>query len=317
MTRPTRRLALHTLAAGAVLAILPLQSAHAAGSPPRVALIMKSLANEFFQTMQDGAKAHQKEHAADYTLIANGIKDETDTAAQIKIVQQMLVEKVDAIVIAPADSKALVPVLKEAADKGVIVVNIDNKLDDAALKEKGFVVPFVGPDNRKGAKLVGDYLAKQLKAGDKVGILEGVSTTFNAQQRTAGFQDAMKAVGASVVGVQSGQWEMDKGNTVASAMLREHPDLKALLCGNDNMALGAVAAVKTAGKAGKVLVVGYDNISAIKPMLDDGRVLATADQFAAKQAVFGIETALKAIKEKKTQKDLQPVVETQVVLVKK
>jgi ribose transport system substrate-binding protein len=229
----------------------------------------------------------------------------------------MLVEKVDAIVIAPADSKALVPVLKEAADKGVIVVNIDNKLDDAALKEKGFVVPFVGPDNRKGAKLVGDYLAKQLKAGDKVGILEGVSTTFNAQQRTAGFQDAMKAVGASVVGVQSGQWEMDKGNTVASAMLREHPDLKALLCGNDNMALGAVAAVKTAGKAGKVLVVGYDNISAIKPMLADGRVLATADQFAAKQAVFGIETALKAIKEKKTQKDLQPVVETQVVLVKK
>jgi ribose transport system substrate-binding protein len=316
MTRSTRRFALHTLAAGAALAMLPLQFAHAAGAP-RVALIMKSLANEFFQTMQDGAKAHQKDHAAEYTLIANGIKDETDTAAQIKIVQQMLVEKVDAIVIAPADSKALVPVLKEAADKGVIVVNIDNKLDDAALKEKGFVVPFVGPDNRKGAKLVGDYLAKQLKAGDKVGILEGVSTTFNAQQRTAGFQDAMKAVGAQVVGVQSGQWEMDKGNTVASAMLREHPDLKALLCGNDNMALGAVAAVKIAGKTGKVLVVGYDNISAIKPMLDDGRVLATADQFAAKQAVFGIETALKAIKEKKTQKDLAPVVETQVVLVKK
>jgi len=316
MTRSTRRLALHTLAAAAALAMLPLQPVHAAGAP-RVALIMKSLANEFFQTMQEGAKAHQKDHAAEYTLIANGIKDETDTAAQIKIVQQMLVEKVDAIVIAPADSKALVPVLKEAADKGVIVVNIDNKLDDAALKEKGLVVPFVGPDNRKGAKLVGDDLAKQLKAGDKVGILEGVSTTFNAQQRTAGFQDAMKAVGAKVVSVQSGQWEMDKGNTVASAMLREHPDLKALLCGNDNMALGAVAAVKNAGKAGKVLVVGYDNISAIKPMLDDGRVLATADQFAAKQAVFGIETALKAIKEKKTQKDLQPVVETQVVLVKK
>jgi ribose transport system substrate-binding protein len=127
----------------------------------------------------------------------------------------------------------------------------------------------------------------------------------------------MKAVGATVVSVQSGQWELDKANTVASAMLREHPDLRALLAGNDNMALGAVAAVKTAGKTGKVLVVGYDNISAIKPMLDDGRVLATADQFGAKQAVFGIETALKAIKDKKTQKDLSPVVETQVVLVKK
>jgi ribose transport system substrate-binding protein len=315
MMTSQRRSLLAGFAAIAAGCILP--AAPAFADAPRVALVMKSLANEFFQTMEDGAKQHQKAHAAEYTLIANGIKDETDTAAQIKIVQQMVVEHVDAIVIAPADSKALVPVLKDAADKGIIVVNIDNKLDEGALKEKGLVVPFVGPDNRKGARLVGDYLAKSLKKGDKVGILEGVSTTFNAQQRTAGFQDAMKAAGVEVVGVQSGQWEMDKANTVASAMLREHPDLKALLCGNDNMALGAVAAVKSAGKAGQVKVVGYDNISAIRPMLADGRVLATADQFAAKQAVFGIETALKALKEKKAQKDLPTVVETEVVLITK
>ena len=318
MTRSSRRIALRALAGAAVLALAPLQLAHAAdGKPPRVALVMKSLANEFFQTMEDGAKADQKAHPNEYTLIANGIKDETDTAAQIKIVQQMVVEHVDAIVIAPADSKALVPVLADAASKGIIVVNIDNKLDDAALKEKNLVVPFVGPDNRKGAKLAGDYLAKQLKMGDKVGILEGVSTTFNAQQRTAGFQDAMKAVGANVVSVQSGQWEMDKANAVAAAMLREHPDIVALLCGNDNMALGAVAAIKSAGKAGKVKVVGYDNISAIKPMLADGRVLATVDQYGAKQAVFGIQTALAALKAHKAQKDLQPVVETTVTLVTK
>lgn len=314
----TRRFALKSLAVMAVLAAFPMSQAMAAeGGKPKVALVMKSLANEFFQTMEEGAKAHQKQHAAEYGLIANGIKDETDTTAQIKIIQQMIVEKVDAIVLAPADSKALVPVVKEAVDKGVLVVNIDNKLDEAALKEKGLVVPFVGPDNRKGARLVGDYLAKQLKAGDKVGILEGVSTTFNAQQRTAGFQDAMAAAKVKVVGVQSGQWEMEKGNLVASAMLRENPDLKALLCGNDNMALGAVAAVKTAGKAGKVKIVGYDNINAIKPLLKDGKVLATADQYAAKQAVFGIETALNAIKAKKQQKDLPAAVETKVDLVTK
>ena len=313
----SRRIAVKTLAALAVFVAFPVSQACAADAKPKVALVMKSLANEFFQTMEEGAKAHQKEHAADYSLIANGIKDETDTAAQIKIIQQMIVEKVDAIVLAPADSKALVPVVKEAVEKGVLVVNIDNKLDDGALKEKGLVVPFVGPDNRKGAKLVGDYLAKQLKSGDKVGILEGVSTTFNAQQRTAGFQDAMKEVGATVVGVQSGQWEMEKGNKVASAMLREHPDMKALLCGNDNMALGAVAAVKTAGKAAQVKVVGYDNINAVKPLLKGGKMLATADQYAAKQAVFGIETALKAIKDKTPQSALPGVVETQVDLVTK
>ncbi|CAM4352701.1 MAG: sugar ABC transporter substrate-binding protein [Comamonas sp.] len=284
---------------------------------PKVALVMKSLANEFFRTMEDGAKAHQKAHAGEYVLLSNGIKNETDTAAQIKMVEQMVAQKVDALVIAPADSKALVPVLKQAVDKGVRVVNIDNRLDAAALKEKGLVIPFVGPDNRVGARLVGEHLAKQLKAGDKVGIIEGVSTTTNAQQRTAGFKDAMTAAKMNVVGVQSGQWEIDKGNTVAAGMLRENPDLKALLAGNDSMALGAVAAVKAAGKAGKVLVVGYDNIRAIAPMLKDGRVLATADQFAAKQAVFGIEEALKAVKNKTPQAQMPAEVKTDVVLVTK
>lgn len=284
---------------------------------PKVALVMKSLANEFFRTMEDGAKAHQKANASQYTLVANGIKDETDTAAQIKMVEQMMAQKINALVIAPADSKALVPVVKAAIDRGILVVNIDNQFDAAALKEKSIQVPFVGPDNRAGAKLVGDELAKSLKAGDKVGIIEGVSTTFNAQQRTLGYQDAMKAAGVTVVGVQSGQWEIDKGNTVAAGMMREHPDLKALLAGNDSMALGAVAAVKAAGKTGKVLVVGYDNIGAIKPMLKDGRVLATADQFAAKQAVFGIETALKALAEKKPQSSMPAEVKTDVVLVTK
>jgi ribose transport system substrate-binding protein len=299
-----------------VMAAIPAQFASAA-EKPKVALVMKSLANEFFQTMEDGAKAHQKQHASQYTLIANGIKDETDTANQIRIVEQMIVEHANAIVIAPADSKALVPVIKKAVDAGILVVNIDNRLDIATLKSKNLNVPFVGPDNRKGARIIGDYLSKQLKAGDKVGIIEGVSTTTNAQQRTAGFQDAMKAKGATVVGVQSGDWEINKGNTVASAMLREHPDMKAILCGNDNMALGAVAAVKTSGKAGKVKVVGYDNIAAIKPMLADGRVLATADQYAAKQAVFGIEIALKALKAKTPQSGMQSVYETNVSLVKR
>jgi ribose transport system substrate-binding protein len=202
-------------------------------------------------------------------------------------------------------------------DKGVIVVNIDNRLDPEALKEKNLNIPFVGPDNRLGAKIVGERLAQELKAGDKVGIIEGVSTTTNAQQRTAGFKDAMDAAKMHIVGIQSGNWEIANGNTVAAGMMRENPDLKALLAGNDSMALGAVAAVRAAGKTGKVIVVGYDNIQAIKPMLKDGRVLATADQFAAKQAEFGIEVALKAIKDKTPQAQLPAEVKTDVVLVTK
>ncbi|WP_373413271.1 MULTISPECIES: sugar ABC transporter substrate-binding protein [Pseudomonas syringae group] len=302
----------------AVTAVMPLSAAYAqTPEKPKVALVMKSLANEFFLTMEDGAKAYQKEHANDFDLISNGIKDESDTSAQIRIVEQMIVSRVDALVIAPEDSKALVPVLKKATDAGIKVVNIDNQLDPDVLKSKSLMIPFVGPDNRKGAELVGDYLARQLKSGDEVGIIEGVSTTTNAQQRSAGFKDAMDKAQMKVVSTQSGNWEIDKGNAVASAMLNEYPNLKALLAGNDSMALGAVSAVRAAGKAGKVMVVGYDNINAIKPMLKDGRVLATADQFAAKQAVFGIEAALKLVKGEKVDTNEKGVIETPVELVTK
>jgi ribose transport system substrate-binding protein len=276
---------------------------------------MKSLANEFFQTMQEGARAHQKAHAEQYDLIANGIRDEIDTAGQIRLVQQMLAQHIDALIVAPADSKALVPVLQTAIARGVLVVNIDNRLDPSALAEKNISVPFVGPDNRAGAKLAGDFLAKQLRPGDKAGIIEGVPTTVNAQQRTLGFKDAMKAANISVVAVQSGEWELQKGNTVAAAMLREHPDLDALLCGNDTMALGAFAAVKSLSKTGKVKIVGYDNISAVKPLLADGRMVATVDQFASQQAVFGIEVALKALAHKTPQNALPVMTSTQVSLV--
>jgi ribose transport system substrate-binding protein len=302
----------------AAAAALPVSSAFAESpEKPKVALVMKSLANEFFLTMEDGAKAYQKDHSGEFELISNGIKDETDTANQIRIVEQMIVSKVDALVIAPADSKAMVPVIKKAIDAGITVINIDNQLDPAVVKSKNINVPFVGPDNRKGARLVGEYLAKQLKAGDEVGIIEGVSTTTNAQARTAGFKDAMEAAQIKVVSVQSGDWEINKGNQVASAMLSEYPQIKALLAGNDSMAVGVVSAVRAAGKASKVQVVGYDNINAIKPMLKDGRVLATADQFAAKQAVFGIETALKIIKGEKVDSSANGVIETPVELVTK
>lgn len=310
-----RLLAVAMLAAAS--AALPISSAFADTEKPKVALVMKSLANEFFLTMEDGAKAYQKDHSGDFDLISNGIKDETDTAGQTRIVEQMILAKVNALVIAPADSKAMVPVIKKAVDAGITVINIDNQLDPAVVKSKNITVPFVGPDNRKGARLVGEYLAKQLKAGDEVGIIEGVSTTTNAQQRTAGFKDAMEAAQIKVVSLQSGDWEIDKGRKVASSMLSEYPNIKALLAGNDSMAVGAVSAVRAAGKAGKVQVVGYDNINAIKPMLKDGRVLATADQFAARQAVFGIETALNIIKGEKVDSGVNGVIETPVELVTK
>ena len=181
---------------------------------------MKSLANEFFSTMADGAKKHQSANAGTYDLIVNGIKNETDLGEQVNLVEQMIAQRVNAIVIAPADSKALVTVLHHAKDAGILVINIDNKLDADVLKQARLTVPFVGPDNREGARKVGEALAKQLKAGDAVAIIEGIPTAFNGQQRRLGFEDAMKSAGMKIVSVQSGLWEMEKANALAS-----HADL--------------------------------------------------------------------------------------------
>jgi len=262
---------------------------------PRVALIMKSLANEFFSTMASGAETHQKDNADTYDLVVNGIKDERDISRQVALVEEMAASGVDAIVIAPADSQALIPALRRARKAGIVIVNIDNKLDSEMLAKEDLQIPFVGPNNHAGAKTVGDYLAGSLAKGDAVAVLEGLQTSENGKARKAGFEEAMSAAGINIVDSQSAQWEMSKANQVASSMLSEHTEIKAILAANDNMAMGAIAAAKSVGRSDDLLIVGFDNIAAVQDAIREGKVLATADQHGDQLAVFGIETALKMI----------------------
>ena len=267
----------------------------AAAARPTVALVMKSLANEFFVTMADGARAHHAENAGDYELIVNGIKNEIDLAQQVALIDQMIASGVDALVVAPADSKAVVPALARAANAGIVVVNIDNRLDSDILAEYDLQIPFVGPDNYAGAEEVGRYLANKLSSGAEVAILEGVTTAYNSQRRTAGFRSAAEAAGLRIVAQQSARWDQTEAVTVAAGILVNHPDLQAIMAANDNMALGAIAAITQAGRRGEVDVVGFDNISAVQALVRDGSILATADQHADLLAVYGIEYALEAL----------------------
>jgi ribose transport system substrate-binding protein len=220
----------------------------------------------------------------------------------------MVAEGVQALVIAPADSKALVAACKRAQDAGLVVVNIDNRLDASIVREKGLRAPFVGPDNRKGARLVGEAVARRLERGDPVAILEGVPGAENAIARAQGFQDAARDAGLVVATSQSAFWDTAKANQIASALLRENPGLKALLCANDSMALGAVAALKEAGRA-DVLVAGFDNIAAVASLVKEGRIVATADQHADRLAVFGIEYALEMLEKKAAPADRETPVD--------
>ena len=268
---------------------------------PKVALVMKSLANEFFVAMGKGAEKHQKENSDKYELILNGIKDESDLAQQVVLVDQMIAAGVDALIIAPADSKAIVPALARAMKAGIYVVNIDNKLDDGVLAEYSLSIPFVGPDNREGAKNVAATLASTLDAGSEVVILEGVPTAFNSQQRVKGFEDAINAQALNIVDKQSAAWDQTKAVSITSALLVKYPNLKAIFAANDNMALGAVSAITQAGKEGAVKVVGFDNISAASRLVKDGKMFATADQHGDLLAVYGVEFALDALNGKASQ----------------
>lgn len=261
------------------------------GEEPTIGLVMKSLGNPFFQDMQAGAEEHVDERG-DLKLETVGIQSETDVAGQVEALNNLVAKGVDAIVIAPADSRGPIPPLVQADAQGIPIVNIDVKLDDQALEEAGLEVPFVGPDNVEGATQVGEVLADEIGPGGKVVILEGVSGAANATQRKEGFMAAVQEGGLELAASRSGNWETAEANTVFTNLLSSNPDIDGVMAANDSMALGTLSALESAGRLGEVEVVGFDNLPEVQPALEDGTMLATLDQFGSQQAAFGIDVAM-------------------------
>jgi ribose transport system substrate-binding protein len=260
---------------------------------PVVGLVMKSLANEFFKNMQEGAEAYAAERG-DFELLSVGMQNETDFESQINAVENFITQGVDAIVVAPADSRAMVGPLKKAAEAGITVVNFDVSLDAAAKEEAGFELAFVGPDNRAGAKMAGDALAEVLGEGGKVVIIEGNPGADNATQRKLGFEDAIAEGKLELIDSRTAHWETEEANAVVTNMLTAHPDIQGVMAANDSMALGVVAALDAAGRS-DVKVVGFDNIPAVGPLVKSGKILATIDQFGQKMAADAIGLALEVV----------------------
>ena len=90
-------------------------------------------------------------------------------------------------------------------------------------------------------------------------------------------------------------WETEEANTVFTNMLTAHPEIMGVMAANDSMGLGVVKAIESAGKKGKIKVVSFDNISAMGPLLADGEVLATVDQFGGQLAADGMDAAIKEL----------------------
>jgi ribose transport system substrate-binding protein len=290
----SRRQLLVAGAAGSVAAMAGLRPSFAAAKP-KVGLVMKSLANEFFKQMEAGAEKYAAANADKFDFKAVGMKDERDFAAQVDAIENFVTQKYDIIVVAPADSKAMVTPLAKALKAGVKVINIDVELDKDAKKAAGVDLAFFGPDNRAGAKLAGDALAKALGPGGKVVILEGNPEADNAVQRKLGFSDSVAEGKLQLLDSKTAHWETEEANTLMTNFLTQYHDIQGAMAANDSMALGVVKALDAAGLSGKVQVVGFDNIPAVQPLIKGGKMLATVEQYGADMAKLGIEYGLREL----------------------
>lgn len=264
------------------------------GERLKIGLVMKSLANEFFQQMQAGAEEYAEEHADEFEFEAVGMQDERDFAAQVDAVENFITQQFDIIVIAPADSRAMVGPISRAIDAGIVVINIDVALDEEAKEEAGVELAFFGPDNREGARLAGAALGEALGQGGRVVILEGNPEADNAVQRKLGFEDAIEEYELELLDSRTAHWETEEANEIMTNFLTQYPDVQGVMAANDSMALGVVSALAAAGRD-DVLVVGFDNIPAVQPLILEGSMLATVEQFGAQMAVMGIEFGMRTL----------------------
>jgi ribose transport system substrate-binding protein len=263
-------------------------------APKRIALVMKTLTNPFFIEMERGARQAQQELGIE--LIVRTAAQETSIEQQIEIIEQLTREAVDAIVIAPGDSRELIPALKAAQAAGIIIVNIDNRLDPAVSAEQGLQdVPFISVDNVQGAYLAGKYLSARITTPTEAIILEGIRTAQNAQDRRDGAAQAFaENANITLVAQETANWKIDEAYTVTETLLAEHPDVKLIFAANDMMALGAIQYLQETGKT-DVLVGGYDALTEALAAIEAGTLAVTIDQQAALQGYEGVITAMKLL----------------------
>lgn len=283
-----------------------------APKPKTIALVMKTLTNPFFIEMEQGARKAESELGVN--LIVKTGAQETSIEQQIAIVDEMIQKKVDAIVIAPGDSVALIPVLKKAKDAGIPIINIDNRLDPAVCTQLGLTdVPFISVNNEQGAYLSAKYISDKIKTPAKVVVLEGIRSAKNAEDRKSGALRAFKEnPNVTIVAQETANWKIDESYTVSKKMFNSQPDIAAVFCANDMMALGTIKYLKESGRK-NVLVAGFDALDEAKKEIQSGMLQVTINQQADVQGYLGVKMAVQAINGEKL--PVETLVDVKVVSI--
>ncbi|MDE3177777.1 MAG: substrate-binding domain-containing protein [Pseudomonadota bacterium] len=293
------RIAITLAAAAAILAATPALAA----DKPVYGVLMKTLSNPFWGAMEQGVREGAKEAGVEYFLQAV----ESDQAAepQLNTCNTMLQKKPAAMITAAINSTILLPCLKQANEMKIPVADLDGNLDPEITKKAGVEVAFhIGSDNEAAGAKGADYVAQVLGKDAKgpVLVIEGLSGNITGQKRARGFANEIKkaAPGLAIVASLPGDWDRQKAANITNDTLQRHPDLVAIFCANDGMALGAVEAARAAGKD-KLIVVGVDgNSDAVKSILA-GRLNASVAQLPYLVGKQSVETMKKVLAGEKVQ----------------
>ncbi|KEA50937.1 D-ribose transporter subunit RbsB [Mangrovibacter sp. MFB070] len=255
-----------------------------------IALVISTLNNPFFVSLKDGA---QKEaNKLGYNLVI--LDSQNNPAKELANVQDLTVRGTKLMLINPTDSDAVGNAVKMANQAKIPVITLDR------VANQGTVVSHIASDNVAGGKMAGDFIAKKLGDNAKVIELQGIAGTSAARERGEGFAQAVAAHKFNVLASQPADFDRTKGLNVMQNLLTAHPDVQAVFAQNDEMALGALRALQTAGKS-DVLVVGFDGTDDGIKAVESGKMGATVAQQPEQIGVIGVETADKVLKGEKVE----------------
>jgi ribose transport system substrate-binding protein len=245
-----------------------------------------------------------KELGVEVTVLAP--PTESDVAAQIAQIEDQLAKGVKGLVLAPTDPNALAPVVDEAIASKVPVVFVDTKGTNNG-------VTYIGTDNVAGAALAAKYICDNVPAGSEVALITGIVTQSTGKARADGGRSGLTGCGLKIVAEQTGEWDRAKGLAVMENIITGNPNIKAVFASNDNMALGATEALKSAGLLDKVMVVGFDANPDAAASILVGEMKASVAQNPANMGAIGVDSILKLAKGE----TLPAVIDTGTVLVTK
>ncbi len=263
---------------------------------PTIALVVKTLNNPFFNDMQKGAEEAAKR--LNVNLLVQAAEREVDVEKQMQIIENLIQSRVSALCVTPSGSKEIVPAIVKANQANIPVVILDTRVNPEALQAAGGkIATFIGSDNLEGGKLAGEFMVKALSGKGKVAILEGIPGHETGDSRLKGFRQAVAgSPGIQIVSSQTANWERDQGYNVFQNMLQAQPGIQGLFACSDLMALGAVEAIRAAGKTGKLTVIGFDAFSEAREAVLKNVMAATVAQFPADMGRQGVESAVRVLK---------------------